>query len=102
LKVNILENVLPESKKAAQDGVSILDIGCGYGGLFSLPQPDFETKPGVLHPDSNEGIARMLKIRYPHARVIGVEFQPLVRDLAKKVNLSPTRGRDYSTAVTLK
>eukprot|EP00656_Telonema_subtile_P036399 TRINITY_DN40395_c0_g1_i1.p1 TRINITY_DN40395_c0_g1~~TRINITY_DN40395_c0_g1_i1.p1 ORF type:complete len:246 (-),score=83.70 TRINITY_DN40395_c0_g1_i1:111-848(-) len=30
-------------------------------------------------------MARMLNIRYPHARVVGVEFQPLVRDLARKL-----------------
>lgn len=62
-ELNILEHILPESRKSPDaEDVAILDVGCGYGGW-----------------------ARMLKIRYPHARVVGCEFQPIVRDLAKKL-----------------
>ena len=46
-ELNILEYALPQHKKAPDvEGVAMLDVGCGYGG-----------------------IARMLKIRYPHIKV---------------------------------
>lgn len=62
-ELNILEYALPQHKKAPDvEGVAMLDVGCGYGG-----------------------IARMLKIRYPHIKMVGCEFQPLVRDLARKL-----------------
>lgn len=60
-ELTILENLLPPHCKDAA-GVRVLDVGCGYGGM-----------------------ARMIKLRYPKAEVIGVEFQPLVRDLARKL-----------------